>query len=153
MATFANGLDSVIAYPFYCQPRPRFAGLRFVGSRQAARQAAALLLPILLAGCGGFNLWPFADGPQGRDPAPPPNATAYRCDGGKQFYVRMLAGGAAWVILPEREFRLDKTAGAEGRYSSGAARLEIKADEASLSDGSAQGYTGCRVPAAGALAR
>lgn len=143
MRAFANGLSSVIEHLFYRRPCPRFAS-----GRHAARQAAALLLPILLAGCSGFSVWPFADGPQGRKPAPPPNATAYRCDGGKQFYVRMLEGGAAWVILPEREFRLDKTAGADGRYSNGAAHLEIKAQEASLSDGPGQMYSGCRVPAA-----
>ena len=148
MAAFANGLYSVMLHLLFRQPCPGFAS-----PRQVRRQVAALLLPILLAGCSGFSLWPFADGPQGREPAPPPNATAYRCDGGKQFYVRMLEGGAAWVILPEREFRLDKTAGAEGRYSNAAARFEIRADEASLSDGSGQTFSGCRVPVAGPTAR
>ena len=110
---------------------------------------ALLFVPLLLGGCGGFSLWPFgSDGPKGREPGPPPNATAYVCDAKRSFYVRMLDGGAAWVILPEREFRLDKAtgAGAEGRFGNGTAVLEIKGEEASLTDGQGPAYSGCRLP-------
>ena len=115
------------------------------------RHIPALCLTILASGCGGFNpvsLWPFGEGSQGREPGPPPNAVVYRCDANRSFYLRMLDNGAAWVILPEREFRLDKTAGAEGRFGNGVAVLEIKAEVATLSDGPAQSYTGCRSPKA-----
>ena len=112
-------------------------------------RAALLCVPVLLAGCGGFSLWPFGtDGQQGREPGPPPNAITYACDAKRTFYVRMLEGGAAWVILPEREFRLDKAAGAaaEGRFTNGNAVLEIKGEEASLTDAPGPAYSGCRVP-------
>ena len=83
------------------------------------RVGALLSLSILVGGCSGFNpssLWPFgSEGSQGREPGPPPNATAYQCEGNRSFYLRMLPGGAAWVILPEREFRLDKATGGEGK--------------------------------------
>ena len=121
------------------------------------RGNALLCLSILVGGCSGFNpasLWPFgSDGSQGREPGPPPNATAYRCDGNRAFYLRMLENGAAWVILPEREFRLDKTAGAEGRFGNGVAVLDIKGETAVLNDGPGQAYTGCRVPKAEPPAR
>ena len=125
--------------------------------RRSSTAALPVLLcvPVLLAGCGGFSLWPFgSDGPQGRKPGPPPNVTTYVCDGKRALHVRMLEGGAAWVILPEREFRLDKAAGAaaEGRFSNGTAVLELKGDEASLTDPPGPAYSACRVPkpAAGA---
>lgn len=110
-----------------------------------------ICLTILASGCGGFNpgsLWPFGDGVQGREPGPPRNATAYRCDGNRAFYLRMLDSGAAWVILPEREFRLDKTAGAAGRFGNGVATLEVNGELATLNDGPGQAYTGCRMPKA-----
>ena len=88
--------------------------------------AVLALAPILLAGCGGVNLWPFGDG--GRDISrAPANATKYQCDGGKRFYVRNLEDAAAvWLILPEREVRLNKVAAAAGaRYATGKLTLEI----------------------------
>lgn len=76
----------------------------------------------------------------------PPNSTEYQCNGGKRFYVRYLDNGAAaWLIYPDREVRLDKvnsTAGA--RYSNGIAMLEINGNEATLADGPAIAYTGCK---------
>lgn len=115
-----------------------------------------LLIPVLssasllLAGCGGMSmdsLWPFGGGPEelSRTPA---NATAYQCDGGKRIYVRYMDNGAyAWVILPEREFRLDKASSAAGtRYGNGKATLEVAGEVVTLSDGPSVSYTGCKVP-------
>lgn len=116
---------------------------------RAWRHWPLICLTILAGGCGGFNpasLWPFGAGVQGREPGPPPNATAYRCDGNRWFYLRMLDNGAAWVILPEREFRLDKTVGATGRFGNGVATLDINGEVATLNDGPGQSYTACRVP-------
>lgn len=119
--------------------------------------SAVLLSVLFLAGCSSVSmpsmsgLWPFGDGLQGREPAPPANATPYRCDGNRGFFVRTLPSGSVWVILPEREFRLDKAVGdgaAAGRYSNGIAVLEIKGDEALLNDGPGQAYIGCREPKA-----
>jgi len=76
---------------------------------------ALLCLGLLLAGCGGVNLWPFGDGETSEPSRAPANATAYQCEGGKRLYVRLLEdGAAAWAILPEREIRLDKAPSGSG---------------------------------------
>lgn len=107
-----------------------------------------LALLVALAGCSGARLWPFGS-EEGR-PSAPENAVEYRCDGNRGFHLRMLAGGGAWVILPEREFRLDRVAGATGRrYSNGIAVLDFGADAsaaATLNDGPAIAYAGCKPP-------
>ncbi len=107
-------------------------------------------LSMLLAGCGGMSmssLWPF-DGAAQELSRTPANSIAYHCEGGKRLYVRYVDSGAyAWVILPEREFRLDKTGSAAGaRYSNAKATLDRNGDEVSLSDGPTVNYTGCKVP-------
>lgn len=110
---------------------------------------AALAGLSLLAGCGDINVKkyiPFTDdAPQERSRTPA-NATEYQCGGGKRFYVRTLEGGAAvWLILSEREVRLNKLgAGADMRYSNGIAVLEITGGNASLTDGAASSFTGCK---------
>lgn len=107
-------------------------------------------LTLLLSGCGSMSmggLWPFDSGPEERSRAPA-NAVAYLCDGGKRLYVRYLDNGAhAWVILPEREFRLDKSPSSSGtRYGTGRASLEVNGNEVTLSDGPSVSYTACKVP-------
>ena len=107
---------------------------------------ALLCATFLIAGCGSVNLWPFgSDGARERSRRPA-NATEYQCEGGKHFYVRYPdAGASAWVIFPEREFRLDKVAAASGtRYSNGSAMLEVNGNEATLNDGPAISFTGCK---------
>lgn len=109
-------------------------------------------LTLLLQGCGGVSvsdLWPF-DGSKGQELSRvPANSTLYQCDGNKRFYVRYMDNGAyAWIILPEREFRLDKVASAPAaRYSNSKATLEDKGGVLALSDGPTVSYTGCKVPA------
>lgn len=103
-------------------------------------------LSFLLSGCGGVNIWPFS-GEKNQDRLrTPSNATEYLCTGGKRFYIRYLDnGGAAWVIFPEREFRLDKVTFATGtRYSNGIATLDINGNEATLVDGPAISFAGCK---------
>ena len=97
----------------------------------------------IVAGCGG-GLWPFGSDSKELSRVPA-NATEYRCNNDRRFYARWLDGGAAvWVIYPEREFRLDKVAGAErARYSNGAALLENNEGEVSLRDGNVA-FTGCQ---------
>lgn len=103
----------------------------------------ALAIASLLAGCGDMKpkLWPFSDsGPRerAREPA---DATAYDCSGGKRFHVRKMDGESLWLVLPEREVRLDRLSG--NRYGKGALVLELGSDSASLADGAATPYTGC----------
>ena len=99
------------------------------------------------AGCGGLRLGPFGRDEGGRVVIPE-NATLYRCDAGRSFYLRFLATGEAWVILPGREFRLDKVAADSGaRYRGAGSTLDLKgADlaEAALDDGPASQFTGCK---------
>lgn len=104
------------------------------------------LVALVLAGCGSTRLWPFGD-TEGR-PGAPENAVRYQCNGAKSFYLRTLAGGDAWVILPEREFRLPKVAESSGRrFTNGVAVLDLGADAAAaatLNDGPAIAFAGCK---------
>ena len=112
------------------------------------RAAALACATLMLSACSSMNvnLWPFGGG-QEQDPSrTPPGATAYQCEGGKRLFVRYLDNGAAaWVILPDREFRLNKaTAGAGTSYSNGSAMLDIKDGGATLSDGATVTHAGCK---------
>ena len=99
----------------------------------------------LLAGCGGINLWPFGErGPTdvSRKPA---NATEYRCDGGRGFWIRQMEGGDVWLIAPDREIRLTKLGGAGARYGVGRVLLEISGESAALTDPPAV-FSNCKRP-------
>jgi membrane-bound inhibitor of C-type lysozyme len=117
--------------------------------------ALPVLLSLLLAGCESMSMpsMPSLFGEKNIERSRVPvNSTAYHCAGGKRLYVRYLENGAAaWVILPEREFRLDKVAG-EGatRYGGGKAVLAVNGDEVTLSDGPTVSYAACKVPVAAA---
>lgn len=119
-------------------------------ARNSIAAAPALaLLALCIAGCESLsipNLMGEKNLERSRVPA---NSITYQCDGGKRFYLRYLDNGAAaWVILPEREFRLDKVAGEAGnRYGNGKAVLSVNGDDVSLSDGPTANYTACKVPA------
>lgn len=105
---------------------------------------------VVLAGCGDMKIkvWPFgADGPRvhSREPL---NAREYHCAANKRFYLRMLDGGeAAWLILPEREVRLERIGAGSTRYGKGNLVLDLAADKASLNDGASTAYADCK-PAA-----
>lgn len=109
-----------------------------------ARAAVAAIACLTLAGCGSFNvnLWPFGEQKDQVRSKVPSNATAYQCTNGKRFYVRTLEDGAAvWLILSDREVRLDKTG--EGRYANGSAVLDLSAGDATLAEGPATA-NGCK---------
>lgn len=116
-------------------------------NRVTSRAALVLVsLPLIAMGCSSVNLWPFgSEGAQERSRVPA-NATEFQCEGGKRFYVRYLdSGSSAWVIFPEREFRLDKVAAASGtRYSNGSTTLDVSGNEATLADGATISHTGCK---------
>ncbi len=105
----------------------------------------ALIFVAGLGGCSTWSLWPWGDS-SGEVPRVPPGATAYKCDGGKELYVRFLEGGkSVMVIYPEREFRLDAvTTGAASRYSNGRANLSVNGNQAMLEDGSNVVYSNCK---------
>jgi membrane-bound inhibitor of C-type lysozyme len=107
----------------------------------------AVALCTLLAGCSSMpSVWPFGSSGNAARPRVPANATAYECDNGRKLYVRYIDNGkAAWVILPDREFRLDPVISASGaRFSNGVASLETKGNEASLRDGPTLTHANCR---------
>lgn len=106
----------------------------------------AILAVLGLSACGSVNLWPFGEERTSERSRVPANATAYQCDGDRKLYVRVLDNGAAaWVILPEREIRLEKTgAAAATNYAYRSTLLEIKGDEAVLLEGSKPVLTGCK---------
>jgi membrane-bound inhibitor of C-type lysozyme len=117
--------------------------------KHAMGRAAALAGAILiLTACSSVNvnLWPFGSDKESDPSRTPAGATAYQCDGGKRLYVRYLEGGAAaWVILPDREFRLNKVASTSGsRYSNGNATLDVSDGGATLSAGAAVTHAGCK---------
>lgn len=109
----------------------------------------AAVLAMLAAGCGTVEkLW--SGGPAERSRVPV-GVTEFACDGNKVLRVRFESGEkSAWVVLPEREFRLDAVQGGPaGRYSSGRNTLNVTATEASLEEGSNALLTGCKRKAGG----
>ena len=130
--------------------------------RTTSLGGALIVLIALLGGCGSMpsmpsmpslpNVWPFGE-KSGERSRVPPGATAYQCDNGRTLYVRYLeTGKAAWVILPEREFRLNaltaaSAAAAGARYSNGIGTLETKGNEATLSDGATVTHANCKAAA------
>ncbi len=116
------------------------------------RVAALLMTSALLAGCGEMKMkvWPFGDsGPRERS-RDPSNATEYQCAAGKRFHLRMIDGGtAAWLILPEREVRLERIGESATRYGKGALLLELGIDAASLTDGATISHVNCKAAESG----
>jgi len=112
------------------------------------RTAALACASLLLSACSSLNLDMLSiGGAKEQDTSrAPAGATAYQCDGGKRLFVRYLDNGAAWVILPGREFRLSRE-GAGSRYSNGSDTLELKEQEATLWDGANVAYAGCKAAA------
>ena len=107
---------------------------------------AAIGTAALLTACGGGGWWPFGSKPA--DPATrvPPGATEYNCAGSKRLFVRHTADGkSAWVIYPDREFRLDRVAASGGdRFSNGVSTLLIYGDEVTLEESGARVFTDCK---------
>ncbi|MDI1308807.1 MAG: hypothetical protein PSV17_05145 [Methylotenera sp.] len=97
---------------------------------------------VALPSCSSINLNPFSSNEQEHS-ATPQNAIAYKCDEGKQFYVRMLNNGKdAWLIYPDHEVNLTKTD--NNRYTSGLITLSTNGDATTLTDGEKIAYTGCK---------
>lgn len=107
-----------------------------------AMTVAVAVLSMLIAGCSG-SLWPFGRG-SGERSRIPPGATEFVCAQGKQLFVRFDEGGkSAWVIFPDREFRLPESGGSE-RYSNGTTTLSLQGDIAHLDTEGSRQYADCK---------
>ena len=110
------------------------------------------LIALALGGCGTVEKvgdWWRGDREEAVDLAP--GTVVYQCEGNKSFLARIdTATQSAWVKFPDREFRLDPVQGTVGgRYSNGRATLNIKGDEAFLTEGTAVSYANCKRANAG----
>ena len=102
-------------------------------------------LMALLSSCSSISLSnPFGSGNKEQSRTPQ-NATAYVCEGNKQFYVRMQNNGNdAWLIYPDHEVNLTKASGGNNRFTSGVITLVINGAETTLNDGEKIAYTACK---------
>lgn len=97
-----------------------------------------------LASCSAINLNPFSSNTKEQSRTPQ-NAIAYMCDGNKQFYVRMQNNGNdAWLIYPDHEVNLTKSAENKNRFTNGEITLLINSEESTLDDGDKIAYKGCK---------
>lgn len=101
----------------------------------------------LLTACGGGGGWWPWKRSDGELPRTPPGATRYACEGGRTLWVRYAPDKTfAWVIFPEREFRLERAqVGSGERFSNGRTVLNIAADQASLEEAGAPLFANCRL--------
>jgi membrane-bound inhibitor of C-type lysozyme len=113
---------------------------------EIARAVALVCASLILNGCSSISVWPFGGTPEQNPTRAPADATAYKCDGGKHLFVRYLdKGAAAWVILPDRQFRLNKVGADSGsRYGNGSDTLELRDKAATLSDSAGVNYANCK---------
>ena len=111
-------------------------------TRPRAMAALASILTAALAACGTVKeMWRTE--PEERLVIPQ-DATAYRCNAGKSFFIRSMdEGRAVWVMLIEREFRLEAPAAGATRFTNGRTALNLNGDQASLEEGSVTTYAGC----------
>ncbi len=110
------------------------------------RQWLAAGALLALGACSTItDLW--TGGPKER-PRVQEGVVTLSCDGGKPLQVRMEPGGkSAWIIFPDREFRLDAVAGAgDTRYSNGRTTLLVQGEQMSLEEGGVPSFSNCRKP-------
>lgn len=102
-------------------------------------------LVVLLPSCSSVGISnPFGSGTNEQSRTPQ-NATAYICEGNKQFYVRMQNNGNdAWLIYPDHEVNLTKASDGNNRFTSGVITLVINGAETTLNDGEKIAYSGCK---------
>jgi len=109
------------------------------------RWLAAAAAAAALNGCSG-GWWPFGSSDAEQPVRLPEGVVEYACAQGKRLLVRYTPDAkSAWVIYPDREFRLDRVGGGPGdRYSNGVSTLVSSEDTVTLdSEGSAQ-FVDCR---------
>lgn len=114
--------------------------------RLLARTLYCVPLILSVAACGSVDKYnPFTE-EKAAETYKPANSTEYLCEGNKRFFVRMLdKENAAWLIYPDREVRLEKSAEEPSNsYTNGVAILKVDGTETTLSDGPNVNYTACK---------
>ena len=112
------------------------------------KTTSSVCIVAVLAGCSGGGWVPWLrSSAEVAGPYTPPGATGYACEGGKRLLVRVEADAkSAWVIYPDREFRLNRTASASGeQFSNARTSLTIKDGEAVLEEGVAVQFAKCKL--------
>jgi membrane-bound inhibitor of C-type lysozyme len=106
---------------------------------------AAFVVVVMLIGCrgGGWTPWSRSSG---EAPRLPPGAKGYACEGGKRLIVRVDADAkSAWVIYPDREFRLTRVTSDSGeRYSNNRTTLSINGAETTLEESGQVQFANCK---------
>ena len=117
-----------------------------------ARAGAWVAIVSAMAGCGTVDkVGEWWKGGTGEAPRLAAGTSEYYCEGNKAFQLRLETGSpSAWVRFPDREFRVDAVPGeTAGRYTNGRTTLNLKADEAFLTEGTAVTYANCKRAASG----
>lgn len=106
---------------------------------------ALIVAGALLTACGG-RWWPFGERSGDAATRIPAGATEYTCAGNKRLLVRHTPDGkSAWVIYPDREFRLDRAGGSsDDRYTNGVTTLSVYGEETVLEENGARLFTECK---------
>ena len=106
----------------------------------------ALISAIALLTACSRGWWPFQESSGDAAARIPAGATEYICAGNKRLLVRHTPDGkSAWVIYPDREFRLDRTDGSsDDRFTNGVTTLSVYGDETVLEESGARVFTECK---------
>ena len=112
---------------------------------------AAMATALVWSGCSTVssitapvrNLWSGGPQEQSRERQ---GALNYGCDAGKKLTLVFDAPKkAAWVILPDREYRLDSVGSDAGtRYSNGSTGVTVNGEEVTMDEGGVVTFAHCR---------
>lgn len=99
---------------------------------------------LMLSACGTVDkINPFS-GSNDDDSLPYKNASQYRCDDKKSFYLRMHDNGqSAWVIFSDHEVNLKQNVENKQQYINGAITLNLGDEITTLTDGEKAVYSAC----------
>ena len=75
----------------------------------------------------------------------PKNSIQFKCAENKVFYLRYLEEkNAVWIILDDREFRLEKILDQDNKFSNSMSNLEISPENTILNTSSKTSYEQCK---------
>ena len=112
------------------------------------RTFGVLIVIAALAGCSGSGSWNPWEKNYGREPPrTPPGAKGYACERGQRLIVRFEADAqSAWVIYPDRQFRLNRVGSGSGeQFSNGRTTLRVNDDEAMLEEAGTVQFANCKL--------